>query len=161
MPRRTGDPFVWKRRPRHERSAGVVVFHDSSDQAGSPRRVYLLLDYGRHWDYPKGHLEAGEDDGSAALRELREETGLSVDMVPDFSHEIGYAFRSGSKGLVHKKVIFFAARSATQSVRLSDEHVGYAWLEREAALQRLTFENARQVLVAASAFLESRFPIRA
>ena len=56
-----------------ERSAGLLLFNDTP---GLPRR-FLLLDYGKHWDYPKGHVEAGEDDVTAAHRELHEETGIS------------------------------------------------------------------------------------
>ena len=147
------------RQPRRERSAGVLVFHDDGGETGA-KRLFLLLDYGRHWDYPKGHLEADEDDRSAALRELREETGIEAELIPGFSHEIGYTFRSSSKGLVHKNVIFFLARALSTDVHLSDEHVAYDWLDRDAALRRLTFENARQVLSAAAEFLDAKLPLR-
>ena len=143
-----------------ERSAGVVAFREVPATDASPaRRLFLLLDYGRHWDYPKGHLEPGESDRDAARRELREETGIAhVELVEGFSHEIGYCFRSSRKGLVRKTVIFFAGRVASPEVCLSHEHVGYAWLEREAALAQLTFDNARAVLAAAADFLDGRTP---
>lgn len=137
-----------------ERSAGVLVFRDVNG-----RREYLLLDYGRHWDYPKGHLEAGETDEQAARRELREETGITdIELVEGFSREIVYHFRSSRKGLVRKEVIFFAGRldeNDEGEVMLSEEHVGYSWEERDAALAKLTFENARSVLSAAAAHLEA------
>ena len=145
------------RSPRRERSAGVVVFVDVAEDV-KPGRLFLLLDYGRHWDYPKGHLEEAEDDRTAALRELREETGIDAELIPGFSHEIGYTFRSGSKGLVNKRVVFFVARARSRKVRLSEEHIGYDWLDRPDALRRLTFENARQVLIAADDFLQERLP---
>lgn len=160
MPRSTHrDSKDRVRQPRQERSAGVLVFHDAVESGSKRRRLFLLLDYGRHWDYPKGHLERDEDDRTAALRELREETGLSAELIADFAHEIGYTFRSGSKGLVHKRVTFFVARAHRRDVRLSEEHVGFAWLDREEALRRLTFENARGVLVAAADFLDAHYPL--
>jgi 8-oxo-dGTP pyrophosphatase MutT (NUDIX family) len=165
-------PMVQRKRPtsasrahassssaRLERSAGVVVFRDVPGP-GAPRRLFLLLDYGKHWDYPKGHVEPQEDDRTAALRELREETGITAELVPGFSQEIVYFFRSGSKGLVRKQVIFFAARAHDQEVRLSEEHVGYAWLDRDSALKRLTFDNARKVLAATADFLEQHAPLQ-
>lgn len=146
---------------RHERSAGVVLYRNTKNAAGESRRLFLLLDYGRHWDYPKGHLEPGEDDRTAAARELAEETGIrDASFVPDFSHLIRYHFQSSRKGLVRKEVIFFAARADTETVTLSQEHVAYAWLEREAALKQLTFENARTVLAAAADFLDEHQPLR-
>ena len=143
-----------------ERSAGVLVFREvpDPDKGGeATRRLYLLLDYGRHWDYPKGHLEAGEDDRTAALRELKEETNLDqVEIVDGFSHEISYRFHSARNRRVHKTVVFFAAKLVGEpNVTLSHEHVGYAWVAREAALEQLKFENARAVLRAASAFLDA------
>ena len=132
-----------------ERSAGVLVFREHSGQT-----EFLLLDYGRHWDYPKGHLEDGEDDETAARRELREETGIAeVGLVDGFSKEIGYHFRSSRKGLVQKTVIFFLGKlpgDDSGEVALSEEHVGYSWEPLGRALELLTFDNARSVLVAAA-----------
>lgn len=163
-PRSTTGPEGAKPRkpaPRRERSAGVVVYRHVRDDQGQPRRLFLLLDYGRHWDYPKGHLEKGEDDMAAARRELAEETGLRDAVFAEgFSHLITYFFQSSRKGRVRKEVIFFAARVESEAVTLSHEHVGYAWLAREAALAQLTFDNARSVLAAAADFLDEHDPAK-
>jgi 8-oxo-dGTP pyrophosphatase MutT (NUDIX family) len=139
-------------RSRPERSAGVILFRDD-DSAG---RLFLLLDYGRYWDYPKGHVEAGEDDATAALRELKEETGITdAQILPGFSHEITYFFRQPRKGLIRKTVIFFLARTATADVIISDEHEGYAWETGVAALARLTYPTAKKAFIAALDHLKS------
>ncbi|MDB5297323.1 MAG: hydrolase [Phycisphaerales bacterium] len=134
--------------PTTERSAGFVVFHvRPGDGPAAGRVVYLLLDYGRHWDFAKGHVEPGEDDLAAATRELREETGIATAAVaPGFAHEVTYFFRHKAKGLVRKTVVFFLARAATDAVALSHEHVGYAFLPVAEAVRRVTFANAKQVL---------------
>ena len=136
---------------RLERSAGVVVFRNDTALSAP---VFLLLDYGRHWDFPKGHVNKGESDKDAALRELHEETGISNAVVfEDFSHEYTYFFRAQGT-LIRKTVIFFLAQTASQDVTISHEHVGYAFLAYDEACQRLTFENSRKLLQRARHHLE-------
>jgi 8-oxo-dGTP pyrophosphatase MutT (NUDIX family) len=134
---------------RRERSAGVVLFRDDPKAEGG--REFLLLDYGRYWDFPKGHLEPGEDDQTAALRELKEEAGITdARLLPGFAHEIVYYFRDRSKGLIRKEVVFFLASTRTRDVTVSHEHVGYAFLPLRQAMTRLTYPNAKAVLQAAA-----------
>jgi 8-oxo-dGTP pyrophosphatase MutT (NUDIX family) len=136
---------------RNERSAGVIVFRNDAEQ-----RLYLLLDYGRFWDYPKGHVEKGEDDRAAAIRELREETGISdVTLIEGFLHELKYFFRKG-KALIRKSVAFFLGETNTKEVAISHEHAGFAWLPINDAIKRVTYPSSRKVLEAAHAFLESK-----
>src|SRR5688572_23755451 len=91
------------------RSAGVLVYRLPPRQK-EPQ--FLLLDYGRFWDYPKGHVEKGEDDLAAAVRELAEETGLrDVALHDAFRHEMTYFFRDKSRGLIRKSVVYFLGRA--------------------------------------------------
>jgi 8-oxo-dGTP pyrophosphatase MutT (NUDIX family) len=136
---------------RQERSAGVLLYRDESD---GPH--FLLLDYGRYWDYPKGHVEKGEDDLAAARRELAEETGISdAELHPDFRHEMTYFFRHKRKGMIKKTVIYFLALTKAKAATISEEHVGAEFLPYQAALERLTYDNAKQALRAAKAFLDN------
>ena len=136
---------------RREFSAGFVLFRAT---AHGPR--FLLLDYGKHWDYPKGHLEDGENAWQAAVRELREETGIKqVDRVGRFERDMHYAFHSHKKGPVVKTVTYFLGRTRAEAVRVSDEHEGYEWLPFDEALERLTFKSARDMLRAAAETLSA------
>jgi bis(5'-nucleosidyl)-tetraphosphatase len=140
--------------PHIERSAGVVVFRETPNG-----RRFLLLDYTRYFDFTKGHVEKGESDAQAAVRETREETGIAdLSFVPGFAHEITYSFRHAKRGPVRKTVVFFLASTRTEQVRLSHEHVGYAWVDAEAAMRKVKYASAKEVLAAALAFLESTSP---
>uniref|UniRef100_H5SPV6 Bis(5'-nucleosyl)-tetraphosphatase [asymmetrical] n=1 Tax=uncultured Acetothermia bacterium TaxID=236499 RepID=H5SPV6_9BACT len=132
-----------------ERSAGVIVFRD-----GPAGREYLLLRSasGGHWGFPKGRVEPGEDEREAALRELREEAGITVDILPGFREVIQYDFVRGSKNL-HKEVVYFLGRARSFAVTLSGEHLDYLWANYERTRQRLSYENAQELLDKAERFL--------
>ena len=132
-----------------EVSAGAVVFYRGDAVE------YLLLHYASgHWDFPKGNIEPGETPEQTALREIKEETGLDVKLVPGFREEVEYVYSRGGRR-VRKKVIFFLAEAPSKEVRLSWEHVGYAWLLFDQALARLTYESSRRVLAKAHRTLKA------
>jgi 8-oxo-dGTP pyrophosphatase MutT (NUDIX family) len=135
-----------------EISAGVILFREQG------QREYLVLDYGSHWDFPKGHMEPGEDPQTTAARELQEETGIrDARFIPGFKESMRYFYRKAGEGML-KVVIFFLAGTPTGDITLSHEHSGYTWLPFEAALKRLTFKNARDLLTRAHAFLDANAP---
>lgn len=133
-----------------ERSCGAVVFkkHGAIE--------YLLLHYeGGHWDFVKGQVEKGENERDTAIRELREETGIvDAHFIPDFREEISYFFKRG-RMTIYKTVVFYLIQSKESVVKLSHEHVGFEWLKFEAAIRRLTFQNARDTLRKAHLFLKA------
>ncbi len=132
-----------------EYSAGFILFR--SDQES---REYLLLHYkGGHYDFPKGHLEAGEDELTAAKRELHEETGITqINIFDDFEKHLTYQFHRGPY-LIEKKVTFFLAETSEKDVTISHEHLDYIWLPYEQAVLKVTFPNARSILVNAEKYL--------
>ena len=130
-------------------SAGVIVFRSH------PRREYLVLDYGSHWDFPKGHIEPGEEPLTTARRELREETAIDdVRFVSGYMERMRYFYRKAGEQM-RKVVIYFLAETATETVTLSHEHCGYAWVTYEEGMTRLTFKSARELLTRAHQFLEA------
>jgi len=136
----------------HHKSAGFVIYKDVNSS-----REYLILHYpGGHWDYPKGHVEEDDDNElGTALRELEEETGLSnVEVVPGFMSTIGYKYRHNGE-LQDKTVDFFLAKALSGDVGISHEHIDFLWLPFEQAIEKLTFDNAKDVLISAKGFLDS------
>jgi bis(5'-nucleosidyl)-tetraphosphatase len=127
-----------------ENSAGAILF---SLNENSRRIEYLLLHHtSSHWEFPKGNIEFGEDGFETARREIYEETGISdIEFVKDFISNIEYYFRRSGK-LVHKRVIFYMARTNTREIMLSSEHDAYAWKEYDEAINQLTYNGAKDLL---------------
>ncbi len=145
---------------RHVESAGIIVYHLSTDTAEMDRYniTYLLLQYiHEHWDFVKGKLEAGENRHDAAIRELQEETGItSVVLDPNFSKSLSYIYTERDGVVTKKTVHFFIGRVTDTHIILSPEHIDYSWLPLEKALKQLTFKNAREILRAAHQFIMSK-----
>ena len=135
-----------------EKSCGIVLFN--SDE-------FLLIQHPTksngdegHWDFPKGHVEGSETELETAKRELIEETGIvNFRLFDGFKHRIEYNFQKGNE-IVPKEVIFFLAESNTKEVKLSSEHENFVWLNSDLAFNKLTYTNAKEVLVAVITFLE-------
>ena len=132
-----------------EKSCGAILFKKQKEGI-----KYLLLHYeAGHWDFPKGKQEKNEKEEQAAAREIKEETGVEdIEFVDGFREVIKYFYKK-DKETVFKEVVFFLAESATEDVKLSFEHIGYAWLGYEHAFKRLTFNNSKELLRKANQFL--------
>ncbi len=129
-------------------SAGIILVREHNN-----RYDYLLLHYPHgHWDLPKGKIEASESKEQAALRELKEETGLTTEIMPNFCVSYHYFFKQDGD-LIKKTVYFFIGKTSSDTVTLSSEHIGYAWLPFDKALEQLTFDNTKAVVEKAEKFL--------
>ena len=135
-----------------EKSAGAVIFRKEDSQI-----YYLLLHYTPgHWDFPKGHIEKGENLIQTVRREVEEETGIKdIKIASGFKEWIKYFFRVEGKN-IFKIVTFFLAETQTKEVKISFEHKGFKWLPYEEALEQLNFKNAKEILKKANGFLSGK-----
>jgi len=125
-----------------ERSAGILLFCEEVD-----KKKFLLLHYpSGHWDFIKGRIEKNEQPKEAAIREAREETGITnIEFIDGFEQRIQYTYQFSGK-VKRKEVIFFLAKTSTTKVKLSDEHINYTWLEFDEAFKKTTYQNAKELL---------------
>ncbi len=128
----------------YEKSAGAVVYTVLDD------KIKYLLIKAENGDigFPKGHVEQGENEETAALREIYEETSIKAELTGDFKAKIEYTMPNGKS----KTVIYFTAVYANQTPRHNDgfEHNEYMLLEYDAALNSPTFENTKEILIKAN-----------
>lgn len=96
------------------------------------------------WEVVHGSIEAGERPVDAALRELREETGLTPNALYNLSRtESFYRHGTDEIGFIPVFAAFVAAEGA---VRLSPEHEEAAWLSLPSAEGRLAWPRERRAL---------------
>jgi ADP-ribose pyrophosphatase YjhB (NUDIX family) len=120
------------------------------------RPQYLLIrDSYRNWGFPKGHLEGEEGAESAALREVREETGLADVALRAPLDTIAWSFRFRGT-LIHKVCHFYLMQAEggthTQPQR-AEGITACRWAPYDDALRLLSYANARDLLRRAHAFL--------
>lgn len=102
---------------------------------------------GRHWHLPKGHIEENETLEETAVREVREETGVTGRPVAPLP-KVEFWFTERGANKVHKRVFYFLLEYVEGDAANFDRNEVFdaAWLSWEEALSRLTFANERRVL---------------
>jgi 8-oxo-dGTP pyrophosphatase MutT (NUDIX family) len=130
-------------RAQRETSAGGVVYRLEN---GTP--LYLLIrDSYDNWGFPKGHLESGERADEAAVREVREETGLSDVSVRGTIDTIDWYFRFRGR-LIHKVCHFYLMETPEieTAPQAAEGITACQWVPYDVAHTSVSYANARHVL---------------
>ena len=119
---------------KREQSFGAVVFNDDK---------VLLVDHSKgHIGFPKGHIEEGESGKDTAIREVKEETGIDIEIIGDFSCSVEYS----PKQNVMKTVTYYIAKKIGGELLPQYTEVSSTYfLDKNKVLKRLTYENDKSV----------------
>ena len=127
-------------------SAGGVVFRG---EKGSVEVVIVAVGGQNRWQLPKGLVDAGENPEIAAVREAREEGGVSSEVV-QLIETIEYWYAGLDNGIrvrFHKRVHFFLLRYLSGDTKDHDWEVNEArWVPIDDATSQLAFDNERRVM---------------
>ena len=132
----------------YERSCGAVVFHEIG---GVVRYLLIKNKRSAHWSFPKGHVEKGESDEQAAIREVKEETGIDITIVEGFKAKSEYSIQRKIEKIVY---IYAATCKQTKTIIQEEEIEDYLWLDFNKAMKNLKFENDKNILYRVNEFLK-------
>lgn len=120
-----------------EKSCGAVIFNAEG-------KVLIVKHNAGHWDFPKGHMEAGETETQTAIREVKEETNIDIDIIEEYRYESHYS----PKENVEKTVVFFLAKSKSDKLVKQDAEIAnIGWFSNSEALDILTYDNAKEIYI--------------
>ena len=135
---------------RYELSCGAIVYRN-----GKKGREYLVIRAVKgHTGFPKGHREVGETLIQNAMREIKEETGLTPKIIPGFRRESHYVVDK----TIEKRVIYFLAHQEDdQQVVLQKEEVAVGhFMPFHQAMSVLSYPRDRNILVGAESFIKKK-----
>lgn len=139
------------RKMTFEKSCGAVVFTRVNGQI-----QYLLIKNLRGiYGFPKGHMEAGETEEETALREIFEEVGVQVQLIPGFRCEDEHLIPQKKNTL--KRIVYFLGEYQNQAfVYQKEELTGALLADYETAMGLFQYENSKRILAQANAFLSGK-----
>jgi len=145
----TRPPAIHKRT-----SSGGVIFRAGSE--GSVEIVLVQVKGRNVWCLPKGIIDKGEDEPTAALREVREETGLTGRIVGRIGQISYWYFLKEEMMRVHKTVFFFLMSYMNGSTDDHDHEVEQAkWFPIDNAVSQLSYKSERDIVLRAKEMIEA------
>ena len=130
---------------KQEKSCGCIILND--------KKEVLLVHHNKgHWDFPKGHVEEGETEIQTAIREVKEETNIDVEVNEKYRYTVEYS----PKEDVIKEVVFFLAKNINDNKNAQLEEVyEVEWFKLDEAIEKITYNTSKEVLTKLKADLEN------
>ncbi len=135
-------------------ASGVIVFYRFSNKI-----KYLLLKHRQgHWAFCKGHKKTGEVKIDTAIRELREETGITKISFLRKSVLVRetYVMKNGNGTKKQKVNDYFVAESKKKKVKIDGKEIlNYRWCVYNVALSQITFNQSKIALKKVNKIIEA------
>lgn len=125
----------------YEKSCGAVILY--KDTAGDFNILLVKNHNGRFYSFPKGHVELRENEKQTAIREIKEETDLDVEILDGFREVSDYC----PFGKIRKRVVFFLAISKSNRIKIQESEIdSYTWVPLKEAEKGCTYDNDRRII---------------
>ncbi len=126
----------------YEKSCGAVILYRNERN----RELMILMvrnNNGRFYSFPKGHVEYSENEHETAVREVKEETNLDVEILDGFREVSDYC----PFGKIRKRVVFFLAVTRRNNIKLQESEIdSYTWVPLSKAKAACNYDNDSRVI---------------
>ncbi len=120
---------------KEEKSCGCIIINEN--------KVLLVKQTEGHWGFPKGHVEQGETEVQTAIREVKEETNIDVEVKEDKRYEEEYYPEENIK----KQVVYFLAKNITTNIMPQQSEIQeIKWVPLNEAENVITYENSKNII---------------
>lgn len=121
---------------KKEKSCGCIVINNKNE-------VLLIHHNKGHWDFPKGHVEEGETEIQTAIREVKEETNIDVEINDNYRYTTEY---SPGENII-KEVVYFLAKNINNNKKPQLEEVSeIEWVQMDDAIEKITYSTSKEIL---------------
>ena len=132
-----------------EYSCGAVVY----TVINGKRKYVIITNMKGIYGFPKGHIEKGETENQTALREIKEETNLDVNLLDDFKES--ETIIKDEQRIKH--ITYFLASYNDQKIKPKEDEVSSIKLmSYDEAINLFQFDSRREVLKKAEDFLNNK-----
>lgn len=119
---------------KHEKSCGAVILKE--------KQVLIVQQASGFYNFPKGHMEKGETEEEAVIREVKEETNLDIKINNNMRFPIIYSQTPELK----REVIYFIASPISNDIQIDEKELKDAkWIDIDEVESILTFENLKEL----------------
>ena len=131
-----------------EKSCGAIIYKEENNEL----KFLLVYQHNGHFSFPKGHVEEDEIEIETALREIKEETNLDVKIDAKFRESITYLLESKN---TYKEAVYFVGIPLNYNLKSQEgEILNCDWYNYEDTLEKLEFENLKEVFLKAYNYIK-------
>lgn len=118
----------------YEKSCGAIVIDDN--------KVLVVRHNAGHLGFPKGHVEGNETEVETAIREVKEETGLDVEIDSNYRYTTNYSPKEG----VSKEVVYFLGEPLTKKIKPQYSEVQEVlFMPIDEALNKVDYQDIKEI----------------
>ena len=121
---------------KNEKSCGAIVELNG-------KILLVQQKKSKNYGFPKGHIQPGESEIAAAIREVKEETNIDIEICSEKKYSLSYFPNKN----INKEVIYFLAKPKDnfEIKRQESEISNVFWLDKEKVKEILTYDNLKQI----------------